>query len=284
MEVGLDFNNIISYNENLAKGLQDKLFFLNRLNLNKNKSYIFVDFGCADGTLINALYEIMEKAEIHCYFIGYDISDTMINFAKANFNHSAMNVFFTTNWNDVVGKLHSYTGMESILILSSVIHEVYSYAKKTTDIPEFWDKVLNTGFKYICVRDMMPSSDIERKTDHNLFESLQKYCVGGQVLREYHNNFVETWGKTWESNKQFIHFLLKYRWIINWDREVKEDYFPIFIEEFLEKMKSYNLNYFERFRVPYLDKCWKEDFNIEIEDFTHIKAIFEIKKRANYEI
>ena len=35
---------------------------------------------------------------------------------------------------------------------------------------------------------------------------------------------------------------------------------------------------FDRFRVPFLDKCWKEEFDVELNDNTHIKAIFAIKK------
>jgi hypothetical protein len=37
---------------------------------------------------------------------------------------------------------------------------------------------------------------------------------------------------------------------------------------------KYNLDYFERFRVPFLDKCIKEDIGIELDQCTHIKAIF----------
>ena len=42
----------------MAKGMEDKLFFLNELP--KNYEYTFVDFGCADGTLINYLVKYKE--------------------------------------------------------------------------------------------------------------------------------------------------------------------------------------------------------------------------------
>ena len=43
----------------MAKGMEDKLFFLNEPP--KNYEYTFVDFGCADGTLINYLVSIKNK-------------------------------------------------------------------------------------------------------------------------------------------------------------------------------------------------------------------------------
>lgn len=278
MEVGKNFANIMSYNQNMAKGLEDKLFFVNQIDFKKNNSYLFVDFGCADGVLLNALYEIMEKGGINSYFIGYDISDTMIELAKSKFNGNGENVMFTANWLAVLEKMAAFSNMKKVMILSSVIHEVYSYAEYDNDIDIFWDRVLNSNFDYICVRDMMVSNDIERRTDTDIYHKLNNYCGIGMSLRKYLDEFENIWGRTHRSNKQFIHFLLKYRWRINWDREVHENYFPITVEEFLEKMSKYNLVYFNRFRVPFLENCWKKDFDIEINDYTHIKTIFELKK------
>ena len=63
--------------------------------------------------------------------------------------------------------------------------------------------------------------------------------------------------------------------------EVNEDYFPLMVEDFLEIMmySCYNLDYFKRFRVPFLDEKIKKDFNgIVLTDYTHIKAVFSKKK------
>lgn len=90
-------------------------------------------------------------------------------------------------------------------------------------------------------------------------------------------SFEFVWGKV-SSTKNLLHFLLKYRWTINWDREVKENYFPISVEQLLSKFKTnFNIIYLERFKVPFLEQCWKEDFNLEIDEYTHIKAIFQLK-------
>lgn len=278
MEVGIDFKNILSYNENMAKGMTDKLFFLNKINFRKDESYLFVDFGCADGALLDSLYPIIESKGIHSYYIGYDISDSMIELAKSKFSHSTSSVLFTTSWTDVMEKVNTYSNMKSILILSSVIHEVYSYAENNNDIDEFWDRVLNGNFNYICVRDMMVSKDINHTPDIDIFQFVKNNIPHFTDRMKYYKDFIKHWGSMNE-NKNFVHYLLKYRWTINWEREVNENYFPIYLEDFLKAFsEKYNISYLERFRVPFLEKCWKDDFDIEIKDYTHIKSIFELKR------
>lgn len=282
MEIGKEFVNLAYYNQNMSKGLEDKLFFLNHLDLKEGGSYIFVDFGCADGTLINALYEIMESKKIHCYFIGYDISETMIDLAKTKFAHNSYNVMFTTSWDDVKEKLSLYSAMEGILILSSVIHEIFSYSNGPKDIFDFFEKMNNRHFRYICVRDMMCSKDLDRdirtSTDVSVLNSVLDHMPCGSGEGKYLREFEKIYGSIRENMKNLVHYLLKYRWKINWNREVHENYFASTIEEFVEHMQNYNVNYLERFRVPFLEKCWKEDFEVVLQDYTHVKIIFERKK------
>ena len=268
-EIGLTFANIDSYNKEMSKGMEDKLFFLKEL---PKDTYTFVDFGCADGSMINTL---IHGLGIKHKYIGYDISDTMINLAKTNYNGPAKgDVVFTTNWDDVIEEIECSNRSKTVLILSSVIHEVYSYGTEES-IKDFWGHVFHPIFDYIVIRDMCPSKDIDRPSDHRISDN-----VAGQSDIRQLKEFMDIWGPI-ANNKNMIHFLLKYRWNVNWKREVNENYFPIYVEELLEKFRNtngYNLDYFKRFRVPFLDKCIKEDFNIELKDNTHIKAIFSRKK------
>lgn len=275
MEIGPNFKNILSYNENMAKGMEDKLFFLNELP--KNQEYTFVDFGCADGTLINYLVGIYNNYYTNTY-IGYDISDTMIELAKTNFNGGAKNVHFTSDWKDVVKNLSEQPiYRKKVLILSSVIHEVYSYAQSNDDITSFWDKVLNSNFDYICVRDMMIPESYNYTETPELWNDMIHDSYRRIMTNERFIQFEEKWGQIKYRKAVALHFLLKYRWQINWDREVNENYFPIYIEQFLHKFESnYNLDYFVRFCVPFIKDAIDRDFYIRLgdTDFTHIKAIF----------
>ena len=273
-EIGKTFANVNYYNKEMQKGMEDKLFFLDRLP--KNENYVFVDFGCADGSMINALASIFDSEGVsNKTYIGYDISETMIDIAKTNYHGPTnANVIFTTNWADVENKLSIFR--KSVLILSSVIHEVYSYAKDGNDIATFWKRVLNTGFDYIIIRDMCPSEDIDRKTT-GWIEQRIRQCADHEMLKDFENE----WGSI-SNNRNLMHFLLKYRWKVNWDREVHENYFPISSNMLVQMFNDgFNIDYFERFRLPWWEQCWKKDFDIHLDDYTHIKAIFSKKK--NYE-
>ena len=272
-EIGKPFKSIESYNDSMRKSMKDKLFFLDFISGTK---CLFVDFGCADGTLLNVLFEhFMDKTDLNGY-IGYDISSEMINLAKTKFDYCTRNVIFTDQWDKVLEELNSFNG-KKVLVLSSVIHEVYSYCTED-EIEQFWDRVLNSKFDYICIRDMMYSLDMYRPTKPLL--SHRSNCGKLQVepLKSCLKQFEDLWGSV-NNNKNFIHFLLKYRWQINWDREVHENYFPIELNDFLDIFyERYNITYLKRFRIPFLEECWKKDFDITIDDYTHIKVIFENKK------
>lgn len=276
-EVGIDFKNINLYNAEMQKGMEDKLFFIKQLP--KNQNYMFVDFGCADGSMINALASIYKDNPNNVY-IGYDISEEMIKLAKSNYYGPIdAKVKFTTNWDDCRKNASNiFINRKKVLILSSVIHEVYSYANDENDIVDFWNKVIS-DFNYIIIRDMCPSKDINRDACKSLTKAIE---TSMKVTNYQLKDFSEIWG-TFTNNKNAIHFLLKYRWKVNWDREVHENYFPIYVEDLIKKITDkefYKIDYLERFRVPFLDKCIKEDFGIELDDFTHIKAIFSKKQLA----
>ena len=276
LEVGGKFTNILSYNQNMAKGMEDKLFFINILPLRESNHWVFVDFGCADGTLFTALGPILEKMGIQATLIGYDISETMVNLAKqklASYSFDKVSVVFTYNWN-IVDKYIRYSNAKKAVILSSVVHEVYSYAESEKEISTFWDRILNSGFDFICIRDMMPSESIDRPTDEDMLQDfLETIRDKKPELMDYVNDFQSHWGSL-SNNKNFVHYLLKYRWITNWTREVNENYFPIYVEDFLDMMSSYRSKYIKLFRVPFLDECWLKDFGLVITDNTHIKAVF----------
>ena len=281
-EIGVNFNNLTFYNEQMRKSMEDKLFFLKQLPAEDN--YVFVDFGCADGTMLNILSDMLEHNRHKYSYIGYDISDTMINLAKANFHGDAdTDIHYFTDWEDVEKQLKTYithgTYYEQkkyVLILSSVIHEVYSYSNMK-QILEFWHHVTNTNFDYIVVRDMCPTKDIDRPTDEFMLHTLNNMIRDHKPYNTLINDFEAIYGSI-ENNKNFMHFLLKYRYQINWEREVKENYFPIYVEDLLSAItgeEKYRIMYMKRFIVPFIKQQIYNDFRVDVRDFTHIKAIFK---------
>lgn len=277
-KLGLPFKNLASYNAAMRNSLEDKLFFLDLL---PEDNYTFVDFGCADGALIGALCNIYpEKKGLNTY-IGYDLSTEMISLAKTNFSGDVdEEVVFTSDWKEVIGEL-SKSKNKKVLVISSVIHEVYSYGEIPKDIDTFWHRVIDTGFDFICIRDMMPSRDIMRETPMRIHDALL-YDRKNVLMTDQLKEFEKIHGSTW-SMKNAVHFLLKYRWQVNWEREVNENYFPIYVEDligiltlkkYFHDADTYKLDYLERFQVPFLMESIKKDFGIEFQDYTHVKAIF----------
>jgi len=76
-----------------------------------------------------------------------------------------------------------------------------------------------------------------------------------------------------------MHFLLKYKYLQpNWNREVRENYFPLYREKLLSMIPdNYSILYHEHFTLPYIKESVKEDLGIEIKDNTHLKLILKLK-------
>ncbi len=149
--------NLDVYCQRMKAGMESKLHFLAYLPYVKH----FVDFGCADGTLLSLCHNFIPKG---IDFIGIDNSAEMLTKAKRN----CQTARFTSDWI----KPDSDNGWA--LNLSSVIHEVYSYCDEE-EIEKFWDYVFNSGFEYIFIRDMLYDSNFApypgcniKTTIHNL--------------------------------------------------------------------------------------------------------------------
>lgn len=259
-------NNIIDltlYTDSMRKTLFDKTFFVDKVN-----AQVFVDFGCGDGSLVNLLSQLFPDN----FYIGYDNNHDMIELASKN---NRENLMFLCNLSDVNYLLKVKEG-KKCLILSSVIHEVYSYCTKE-QIEEFYSFIYSNTFNYICIRDMMPSIRINNLSDSDDVRAIIQTLKHDKLeTKESHLlDFEREWGSI-IFKKNFYHFLLKYRYLVNWDRELHENYFPIYLETFKNLIpKSYKITYEESFILPFLKSKVYEDFGITLNEKTHIKLILE---------
>lgn len=253
-------SDINTYTSRMAKSCEDKLFFMNKISDVKN----IVDFGCADGTLIREMNKVMPNVR----YIGYDNNLEMIRIAQSK-SSSNSNISFTDTFpSNVCGK-------SSLLNLSSVIHEIYSYCNED-EIYEFWNNVFLSGFEYISIRDLCVSKNVNRRTDRADYLKLIEKADNKQI-----KEFQLIWGLLMD-NRNFLHFLMKYKYVENWDREVKENYFPITLEELLKKIPyDYEIVYINTYCLLYTKSMIEKDFGISIKDNTHVKLL--LRKRINYE-
>ena len=249
-----DIKNYETYNQRMDKSMLDKLFFVDKIDTD-----LIVDFGCANGTLLKNIFKFCPDIAR----IGYDIDHTMV------MEYSCKESPITSNWDSIIEYVNK--SKNPTLILSSVIHEVFHYGSKL-DITDFWNKVFNTGFKYIVIRDMMPSHSIDKPSCINDVKKIYHKFLGSKALTD----FERIWGSI-ENNRQMVHFLLKYKYLTpNWEREVRENYLPLFREDLLAKIPiEYDVVFHEHYVLPYLLQTVKTEIGIEIKDNTHIKMILK---------
>lgn len=121
-------------------------------------------------------------------------------------------------------------------------------------------------------------------------ESYKKRKFIGDVMRvrnrankEYLKSFEEKWGKISNNYRTFMHYLLKYKYTDNWDREVNENYLPISLETLYTKIPSgYRIKYQDNYILPILQQQVKKDFDIIIDHTTHTKIIIENRSFRKY--
>jgi len=256
----IPIDDIEKYFDGMELGAADKLFFMTMVNPD-----IIVDFGCADGTILSKIKGMNPNIRL----VGYDLDKNMLVNARKKIGDDCL---LTSDWNEVIEEVSKYT--EPAMILSSVIHEVYSYSTTAT-IRKFWQKqVFGNLFKWICIRDMIPSGAMEK---HNKFQSdVEK--VRKIADPYYLNSFESRWDDIGENYRTFIHFLLKYKYVENWNREVNENYVPIILETLYKKIPSnYKINFQENYILPFLQTQVQNDFGVTIDHITHTKMIIENK-------
>jgi hypothetical protein len=252
------------YNSAMARPLFDKIWFADKVN----GATIFIDYGCADGTLLRFLARNLPD----CEFLGYDADPEMISIAEKTDKLS--NVEFSSNWDDVRGTLlgglagAKLDSKKICLILSSIVHEVYAYRRNEVD--KFWTDIFGSRADYIALRDMVVSDTTARQSDPiSVARIRQRYQP--DALRA----FEATWGSL-NDNWALVHFLLKYRYQDGWDRELRENYLPLSLERLLALIPTnYEPIFMEHYTLPFLREQVMKDFGIQLQDRTHLKLLLK---------
>ena len=252
MSFDANIPNMDDYRKKMMKSMIDKIYFMDKIDAD-----VIVDYGCADGAMLHLL-----QAFPGHQFVGFDISEPMLSLAR----QENPGILFTSRWDDI---MKAKEGRKSALVLSSVIHEVYHYSS-SQEISEFWENVWKSGFQYVVIRDMMVSRSTSRVSDP---------LSVARIRQIYDSQKIAEWEANWGSlhgNWSLTHFLLTYQYHDNWERELKENYLPVSMEDFMQMIpRQYRPIYFEHFTLPYTRACVERDFGIQLQDNTHLKLILE---------
>lgn len=252
------------YIKRMEASLQEKLYFLNYLS--PDIKYI-LDFGCADGTLIEAL----QNTGYTCFGVDNDanmrvLAQRRLGVSLNTYIYSSLSEFLRFNKEKV---------SQTAVILSSVIHEVFSYNSRSDALSILHD-IFNAGFKQICIRDMAFNEDLYG-TDTKVFADVSK--IKNHNLYESYINHL---GHDIKSYADLYHFLLKYNYPENWDRELNENYVIYSMQELLDiykqsmKIHRYSINYFEHKVLEYTQNKVYEDFKIFMDKATNYKVVYDL--------
>lgn len=237
------------YTSGMRKSIHDKLWFVDKV---ADKVDSVVDYGCADGALLYEIHNICPSIRLY----GYDNNVEMLQRA------STLCPFVTYSQRTIKAP-----NSKSLLVVSSVFHEIHSYS---TDIKAEYASIFNSGYRYIAIRDMFYTKAAVRKTDENKLAAVLRNEPTSRVqsFERFHGSLAE--------NVNFLHYLLKYRYTENWEREVRENYFPQSLEEFLSKIpQKYKIVSVHAYSLPFTKERVHKDFGFWLEDTTHAKILLE---------
>ncbi len=159
---------------------------------------------------------------------------------------------------------------QTLLNISSTLHEVCFYGTPQ-DVEQFRTRVFGSGFHYITLRDMMVSDADTRPADPAALRAVRENVTYAAQLED----FEQVWGRI-ETQRELVHFLLKYKYTTNWEREVRENYLPVTKETLLTYIPSnYRIIYLQHTTLPYLAWQVEKDFGISLTTPTHLKIILE---------
>lgn len=254
----MDITNLDTYNARMASSIEDKMWFWDKV---KHTTDCVVDYGCADASLL------LRINEEHPYqtLIGYDASDDML--ARAKEKTKDTSICF-------VESIFEPKMEETCLILSSVVHEIYSYQSKE-DADFELGMLFDLGAKYIAIRDM-GVRDVCYSVETPVEVLKQIYARDGiakVASFEKYQGRISNWANC-------IHYLLKAPYDENWAREVEENYIPFTMNEVLalynvDSPVKYDVAYFEAYTLPYVRERIARDYKIDFRAPTHYKLLLE---------
>jgi hypothetical protein len=278
----IGISDVKSYNDAMAKSLLDKLFFLNDDIKYGNGKVILIDFGCANDKMLNAINtKIDGRLNLGINnvvkMIGYDLDPEMVKMAEVENQKFSDVTEFTTRWKAIEKWLRKYNPNKeytTIVSLSSVLHEVYSYAKSPAVIEQFWKDITSDLFDYIVIRDMaVPEYATAQESDINDVKKIEAW-VAKQGMDKYLSEFERNFGSI-EILKNMLHYLLKYTYTENWEREVRENYLPISSDKIKSKLVSagFKIVSWQEYPLTYIARKVLTDFKIKFDVPTHLKLI-----------
>lgn len=256
-----NIKNTKHYVGELAKALQDKLWFLEHVWVER-----MVDIGTADATIPVH----MAKTFTHPFKAwSYEPNYNLFWEAVRNINKNATRrVTVDYKYADFVKNIKGEN--VDLCLLSSVLHEVYDKGTYNA-INDFYNLIRIANANYVAVRDMRVVGG-DMATPRHIGEAIQKHAPKDK-LKDFHAA-----GNHTSKAIDAIEFLLKYRYDVNWEHEVKEKYLSVNWEQFDNVMHLYGYAPMctRFFTPPFILNDWEKNFGLSPESMpkTHCEMIY----------
>lgn len=266
-----NIQDIDSYVKSMSTTLFDKCWWLDKI---PQEIDTVVDYGCAQGDLALLIDRICPG---RFKYIGIDNSQEML--ALAAHNHK---LHFAKNnsefYSSISGVAQKCGTSKTVLVLNSVMHEIFSYLTEVEQEALLFE-LFGSGFAYIAIRDMYMPEPGEVPFDmESSFKSILCSPYAG-MWNEYNNYLNNSPRKSgwWNSVAlRMAEFLMKYRYLGNWQREMKETYFwpwlPM-LTSLSPESRKYKVAFSNRFYIPFIRERILEDFRIDFQTETHRKVL-----------
>ena len=244
-------NNAI-YLSRMQKTYLDKSWFMSII---PDEIDTIVDFGCAD----NSFNEYLGQNFPEYDYIGIDNNPEFIKMVRDKGQTCFSNLQELTD--------NFYINPDStLLVMNSVLHEIYSYA----NVDKFYEDLKSFNPKYIAFRDMYA-----RDCGYYGSRTQQELETIAKVnMKAHYNDFVKKWGQI-DNGYTAVHFLLKYFYNENWNREVNENYIPYHYRELHERFRraGYNVTFERFYGLMFLKDKWHKDFRCD--ENPHLKTFID---------
>ena len=247
----------------MRRSFYDKAWFMKNLPTDVKT---IIDFGGGSGEFAGFCQNITGD---QVNYIVIDNDPKFLSIADSKFE--------TFESLDLAMKNNAFNPKTTLLVLSSVIHEVYSYA----DVKTFWNDVQTAKCKYIAIRDM--TYDYDSTSGFNLGLNDFKLYKMAQLIRSRLEAICPEKLKMFEETKigifnqkildvdvkrpnlkNLLHFMLKYRYDENFEREVKENYMPLSNIELVCKLHQLGYDTSSKLtKLKFLIDTWLKELKLE---------------------
>lgn len=255
-----NIKDIKIYLERMAKPLQEKMKIVQYI---PEDAQTVVDVGCADGAITIEMAKMFPQIQ----FLGIDLDERFVKIAQERAGDLPNVRFEKIYLRDLLARPEKY----DVVIFISVLHEFYTYGEGISSVLKALadaHELLNKD-GVIIIRDMI-LGEYTKKATLRCPVILHKIDQKTEITH-LKDDFENRWGKL-NNVYKIDHFLLKYGYTENWDRESKENYVPVTFEQYEQIFNLLDMvtQYRQSYLIPYFAEKWKEDFAFldeEIEEF-----------------